>query len=97
MSITHLVVNAACGQSNGSATLNVTGGTGVYQYSIDGTNFQASPVFNNLFAGGYTITVRDANNCVATHPVTINNLLAPNINTVNSQIFYATVFPSERS
>ncbi|MCX6274000.1 MAG: gliding motility-associated C-terminal domain-containing protein [Bacteroidetes bacterium] len=84
ISISNQVVNAACGQSNGSTTLNVTGGTGPYQYSIDGTNFQASSVFNNLFAGGYTITVRDANNCVATHPVTINNLLAPNISTVNS-------------
>lgn len=84
INITHQVMNAACGQSNGSATLNVTGGTGAYQYSIDGTNFQASSLFNNLFAGGYTFTVRDANGCVAIHSVTINNLLAPNISTVNS-------------
>ncbi|MEO8085539.1 MAG: gliding motility-associated C-terminal domain-containing protein [Bacteroidota bacterium] len=90
----HLVVNAACGQSNGSATLNVTGGTGAYQYSIDGVNFQASPVFNNLFAGGYTITIRDANNCIVTHPLTVNNLLAPNISSVPTQNLLCNNQPS---
>lgn len=82
INILHQATNAACGQSNGSATMSVSGGTGAYQYSIDSINFQSSPVFNNLFAGAYIITVHDANNCLATNAVTINNLLAPNISSV---------------
>ena len=41
----------------------VTGGTPPYTYSIDGTNFQSSNVFNNLTPGTYTITISDANIC----------------------------------
>src|SRR5205085_1769624 len=45
-----------------------------YTYSIDGTNFQASPTFNNIGAGGYTITVVSnvAGSCQTTSNVTIN-------------------------
>jgi guanyl-specific ribonuclease Sa len=49
-------------------TINATGmgGTGPYEYSIDGTVFQSSGTFSNLSNGDYTITVRDANDCTAT-------------------------------
>ena len=53
---------ATCfGKANGSvAVSNVSGGSGTYEYSLDGSAWQASPVFNNL-AGGktYQVTVRD--------------------------------------
>ncbi|WDF65839.1 MBG domain-containing protein [Flavobacterium sp. KACC 22763] len=58
------------GGSNGSATVNVTGGTGLYTYSWSpsgGTNATA----NGLPAGTYTVLVRDANSCEATATVTI--------------------------
>ena len=41
----------------------VASGTGNYEYSIDGTNFQASPVFTNLSDLNYTAYVRDINGC----------------------------------
>jgi gliding motility-associated-like protein len=42
-----------------AGSLEVTAPLGTdYEYSINGTTFQASPVFNNLTAGNYTITVR---------------------------------------
>ena len=42
-----------CGESNGSVTLNVTGGSGDYTYSC------GSPVMNNLPSGTFNIEVTD--------------------------------------
>lgn len=48
------------GGRNGSIQVqNATGGSGSYQYSIDGVNFQSSPSFSGLSKGTYTILVRD--------------------------------------
>jgi len=41
----------------------VTVSTGDYEYSVDGSNYQDSPVFNNLKSGEYTVTVKDKNGC----------------------------------
>ncbi|MBM3412923.1 MAG: hypothetical protein FJY19_06035, partial [Bacteroidetes bacterium] len=65
---------ASCGNTNGVITVGVpSGGTPPYQYSLDGTNWQSSNVFNSLAAGPYTITVRDAPGvCTINIPVTID-------------------------
>ncbi|MBK8554268.1 MAG: gliding motility-associated C-terminal domain-containing protein [Lewinellaceae bacterium] len=50
-----------------SGTLSVTGVTGgaaPFEYSIDGVDFFASPAFDTLPAGDYTIFVQDANGCL---------------------------------
>ncbi len=61
------------GESNGSISLAVVGGTGPFEYSIDnGTNYQTGTDFVNLSAGTYPIRVRDANNCEQTVNVTVN-------------------------
>ena len=62
-SISLISDNASCGSNNGSITATPNGGSGNYQYSIDGTNFQSSAVFNNLAAGTYRVTVKDSENC----------------------------------
>ncbi|MBZ4037609.1 T9SS type A sorting domain-containing protein [Flavobacterium sp. 17A] len=63
--------NVSCnGGTNGSATVNVTGGTSAYTYSwapMGGTAATAS----GLIAGTYTVTVTDANNCHAIQSFTI--------------------------
>ena len=63
--------NVACfGAANGSATVNVTGGTGSYSYSWSpsgGTGATAS----NLAPGTYTVTIADANACQITKSITI--------------------------
>ena len=62
----------ACpGVNNGSVTVTATAGTAPYQYSIDGTTFQASNVFTNVGAGAQTITLKDANGCSGTVNVTV--------------------------
>lgn len=60
-----------------TANLNVvtaaaSGGTGTFEFSIDGMNFQASNEFSGLANGDYTVTARDANGCTATTQVTVN-------------------------
>ncbi|HKR04766.1 MAG TPA: SprB repeat-containing protein, partial [Bacteroidia bacterium] len=80
-----VVVDAACGTSNGSITINVVGGTGALQYSNNnGASFQASNTFNNLPAGNYDLVVKDANNCTGTVTVSVNNSASPAINSVPS-------------
>src|SRR5438093_968120 len=64
--------NVACfGGSTGSVTVAGSGGTSPYSYAIDGVTFGVSGTFNNLAAGSYTVTVKDANGCTTTQPVTI--------------------------
>ena len=72
------IVNAACGASNGSITLGaVTGGLAPYEYSVDGSAFTATLVYNNLAAASHSIDVRDANGCVFSTSVTITNAGGP--------------------
>ncbi|MEJ7779287.1 MAG: gliding motility-associated C-terminal domain-containing protein, partial [Daejeonella sp.] len=55
--------NVTCfGGSNGSITIvNASGGSSIYEYSINGgTTWQSSALFNNLPAAGYNLHVRDA-------------------------------------
>ncbi|WP_296385395.1 T9SS type B sorting domain-containing protein [Winogradskyella sp.] len=64
---------------NGTITvIGVTGGDAPYAYSIDGTNFQTSNIFNNLTQGTYTITIRDDNDCTSiTNEITVDALNPP--------------------
>lgn len=57
--------------NNGDITVTPTNGTAPYQYSSDGTTFQASNTFTGLAAGSYTITIRDASGCTGTVTETV--------------------------
>jgi subtilisin-like proprotein convertase family protein len=65
-------INASANAVLNVVTVTASGGTGVLEYSINGTNFQTSNTFSNLANGDYTVTVRDANGCTATTQVTVN-------------------------
>lgn len=52
-------------------TANGQGGTGALEYSLNGVDFQSSNTFENIPVGNYTLTVRDANGCLATTPVVV--------------------------
>jgi large repetitive protein len=74
LSFQNTTVPVACnGGNTGQINFtNVTGGTGAYQYSVNGgTTFQASPNFTGLAAGTYNVQVMDANNCVMSASVTV--------------------------
>jgi hypothetical protein len=78
-----LTVNATAGPVVGgvaTVTATATGGTGPFQFSIDGgVTFQNSGVFPGIAAGStVTITARDANGVIATSaPVTIAAAIVP--------------------
>lgn len=59
------------GSDNGIITAAGNGGTLPYQYSLDGTNFFSLSTINNLSAGSYTVTVKDANGCLKTFTTSI--------------------------
>jgi hypothetical protein len=49
---------SSCGKKDGTATITVTGEDGPFEYSVDGSAFQASNVFRKLGAGKHTAVVR---------------------------------------
>ena len=59
------------GGSNGTATVNVTGGTGSYAYSWNTSPVQTTATASGLSAGTYVVTVTDANGCTTTRSFTI--------------------------
>lgn len=59
------------GDSNGSITVNATGGTAPLTYSIGGL-FQSQNLFSNLAAGSFTVTVKDNAGCTKQSDVTLN-------------------------
>ncbi|MER0442502.1 DUF3289 family protein, partial [Emticicia sp. W12TSBA100-4] len=73
LTVNTTTTDATC-STNGSITVTAQGCTPPYKYSIDGTNFQDSNVFENLIAGNYTITVKESMGNVVTvqAPVTKN-------------------------
>jgi hypothetical protein len=58
--------DTGCKTATGSLSAEATGGTGPYTYQLNNGAFGASAEFNNLSAGLYTITAKDANNCTTT-------------------------------
>ncbi|MBW8049652.1 MAG: T9SS type A sorting domain-containing protein [Cytophagales bacterium] len=77
--------NATCGNSDGTANVVVSGGTPGYTYSwspTGGTNDTAT----GLAAGIYTVIVTDANGCVDSINVTVNNVGAPSLITTKTDI-----------
>ena len=70
--------DANCGLSNGTATCSPSGGTPPYTYAwspVGGTGSTAI----NLAAGNYTVTVTDANSCIQTSNVSVNNAGSPSL------------------
>lgn len=92
--------NVNCnGYTTGNIVVSAAGGSGTLAYSIDGINFQSPNTFNNLAAGSYTISVRDAGGCSASKTTTITQPVAIVVNTAslnvdcngnNSGAIYAT-------
>jgi gliding motility-associated-like protein len=53
------------GDENGSIAISKPkGGTPKYEYALEGRDFQADSIFQNLFSNVYKATVRDANGCL---------------------------------
>jgi len=80
-------LNATSGQSDGAFIASATGGSGGFEFSIDGSTFQSSGTFMGLAAGNYTVTARGTSGCSNTAQVTIGE------NNVTQVSFSADVLP----
>jgi gliding motility-associated-like protein len=84
ISITQGTVNPAdCGQSNGSASVNVSGGAGGFTYTWSPTGGNATTA-NNIPSGSYTFEAEDQNGCVATLNVVVTNIGGPTVTVQSS-------------
>ncbi|TAL59241.1 MAG: T9SS type B sorting domain-containing protein [Bacteroidetes bacterium] len=63
--------SASCGNNNGTATANVSGGTSPYTYSWNPSS-QITSTITGLSAGNYTCTVTDATGCAAVQNVSVS-------------------------
>ena len=85
---TDLVIDSAvvapftCATNNttnvATITVNASGGTSPYTYSIDGTNYSASNIFqiaDNGSIQNFTVYVKDFNGCIETTTATINPIV----------------------
>jgi gliding motility-associated-like protein len=66
---------SACGNPNGTATVNALGGTGAYSYSWSSGGGAATE--SGLIAGAYVVTVTDANGCTSSATVNVAGASTP--------------------
>ncbi len=72
LSLTLSSLPTSCnGSANGTITAAGSGGTGPYQYNLNGGPFQASGVFTGNSAAIYNITLQDNNGCTLTQSVQV--------------------------
>ena len=72
LNITSMVIPVHCyGGNTGQINVASSGGTGIRNYSINGTNYQSGTIFSGLTAGTYTLYVKDVTSCIKTQTVTV--------------------------
>ncbi len=76
------VTNSHCGQSDGAACVNVSGGTPGYNM-VWQFNGDVNPCQNNLPAGAYIVDVNDANDCQEQITVIVTDIAGPTASILN--------------
>ena len=87
LSLTTSTVNPTCNNgSNGSATVNIAGGTAPFNTSWNTAPVQNTTAASNLAAGTFVVTVQDNAGCVQTATVTLTNpaVIQPSTSTTPS-------------
>lgn len=82
-------INSNCGQADGSAKINLSGGVSPYQINWNDSLNQATDSAIYLKANTYNVLITDSVGCINTHLVSINDNSAPQIDSliVNEQSF----------
>lgn len=79
------IINTVCSNPNGSISISAANGIPPYQYSIDGSNFQAGNMFSGLNTGIYTVYIKDAANAIRDTTITITDTPGPKENVTLTQ------------
>ena len=79
---------STCGSASGTATANVSGGTGPYTFSWNTNPPQNTATASGLIPGTYSVIIQDNNNCSVTQTVTVGNV-QPSLS-VNDSIISST-------
>lgn len=66
-------VKSTCEQENGALTIVPSGGSGIYQYSLNGI-LSSQPVYENLGNGVYSLIITDSQGCSYSNDVNIENI-----------------------
>ena len=77
---------ATCGGLDGTATAAVTGGTPAYTFLWDDLSAQTNGTATGLGAGGYSVTVTDANGCQQIAAIGVSDAGAPSASITDSTL-----------
>ncbi|HRI24249.1 MAG TPA: SprB repeat-containing protein, partial [Ferruginibacter sp.] len=75
--VTAVSTASSCSSNTGTITAAGSGGVTPYTYSINGTTFQASNVFNAVGGGNYIVYIRDNAGCIGTTTVVVAAAAGP--------------------
>lgn len=81
--ITRNITPANCGQNDGSASVNGSGGTGPLTYQWDAaTGSQTGTTASNLVAGTYALSVTDSLGCMEVFSIGVPNVDGPVVDSI---------------
>jgi gliding motility-associated-like protein len=84
LTLTQGTINPAnCGASDGSASVNGSGGTGALSYTWT-PNVSTTAFANNIAAGSYIVVAADQNGCSATVNFTVSSIGGPTVSIASS-------------
>jgi SprB repeat/Secretion system C-terminal sorting domain len=79
------IANISCfGITDGQISLTANGGTAPYSYSLNGTSYVSTNIFNGLSANSYNTRIRDSKNCLSATQVA--QVTQPSLLTVAASI-----------
>lgn len=68
-----VTTDASCNQDDASIEIEASNTTSSTMYSVDGVNYQSSPIFDSLQSGLYNVFVQDNENCIDEVSVLVEN------------------------
>jgi gliding motility-associated-like protein len=86
MTISPFVIQPSCGSSNGTISINISGGTPSYSINWSAPIVSTATTVTGLGAGIYSVTVTDAGGCSQTQAFNLSNSTAPVITYTQSNI-----------
>lgn len=84
VNITAIGTSSGCNTSNGTITVDASGGETPYAFKLNESASQASSLFSNLSKGKYTVVATDAKGCSVEKEITITT--GQEFNTIKSII-----------